>query len=282
MTEIEKAARIALEALRHGVSQLNGIGIPMEADPLHTAIAALTQALATAEPEVMQDGGPPCKRDPRAPHGFLRDTSHAAGRYVCECEFWEPPATPERKLVATPDHNGALVPASPADMQVYDKIAAGYWTERKVEPVAYREKITGRLCAPEDTHRRKFPMCYEPLYTSPQVSEDTARLQALEEAVAYEKAQAETYFKLYNAACETAQRRLQELVRLESSASTSPQVPEDTARLDWIERQYLEDLSIRLVMDAPNDGQYYVCGDSGTPGYGKTLREAIDAARKKS
>lgn len=147
MTELEKAARIALEALRHGVSQLNGIGIPMEADPLHTAIAALTQALATTErkgepfpgyvnlagtlrriqrstylsrddqialshaadtlaalplpterkgePEVMQDGGPPCKRDPRAPHGFLRNASHSAGRYVCECEFWEPPATPE-------------------------------------------------------------------------------------------------------------------------------------------------------------------------------------------
>lgn len=31
------------------------------------------------------------------------------------------------------------------------------------EVVAYREKLTGRLCEPEDTHRRKFPMCYEPL-----------------------------------------------------------------------------------------------------------------------
>jgi len=51
MNELEKATmRMALEALRHGVSQLNGIGIPMEADPLHTAIAALTQALATTEP----------------------------------------------------------------------------------------------------------------------------------------------------------------------------------------------------------------------------------------
>lgn len=35
------------------------------------------------------------------------------------------------------------------------------------EPVAYREKLTGRLCEPEDTHRRKFPMCYEPLFTHP-------------------------------------------------------------------------------------------------------------------
>lgn len=33
---------------------------------------------------------PSCKDDPRAPHGFLRDTSHILDRYVCECELWEP------------------------------------------------------------------------------------------------------------------------------------------------------------------------------------------------
>jgi hypothetical protein len=32
----------------------------------------------------------PCKDHPDAPHGFMRDASHSAGRYVCECEFWEP------------------------------------------------------------------------------------------------------------------------------------------------------------------------------------------------
>jgi hypothetical protein len=31
-----------------------------------------------------------CKEHPDAPHGFMRDASHSAGRYVCECEFWEP------------------------------------------------------------------------------------------------------------------------------------------------------------------------------------------------
>lgn len=31
-----------------------------------------------------------CKTDPRAPHGFLRGASHSEGRYVCECEYWEP------------------------------------------------------------------------------------------------------------------------------------------------------------------------------------------------
>ena len=32
-----------------------------------------------------------CKTDPRAPHGFLRNASHCEDRYVCECEYWEPP-----------------------------------------------------------------------------------------------------------------------------------------------------------------------------------------------
>ena len=31
-----------------------------------------------------------CNPHPDAPHGFLRDASHNEGRYVCECEFWEP------------------------------------------------------------------------------------------------------------------------------------------------------------------------------------------------
>ena len=33
----------------------------------------------------------PCKTHPDAPHGFLRNASHNAGRYVCECEHWEEP-----------------------------------------------------------------------------------------------------------------------------------------------------------------------------------------------
>jgi hypothetical protein len=36
----------------------------------------------------------PCKDHPLAPHGFLRSASHNAGRYVCECEFWDEPSDP--------------------------------------------------------------------------------------------------------------------------------------------------------------------------------------------
>jgi hypothetical protein len=32
-----------------------------------------------------------CKAHPDAPHGFDRSASHSLGRYVCECEGWEPP-----------------------------------------------------------------------------------------------------------------------------------------------------------------------------------------------
>lgn len=31
---------------------------------------------------------PECNTHPKAPHGFCRNASHSAGRYVCECEGW--------------------------------------------------------------------------------------------------------------------------------------------------------------------------------------------------
>jgi hypothetical protein len=35
-----------------------------------------------------------CKDHPDAPHGFDRNASHNADRYVCECESWEPKQEP--------------------------------------------------------------------------------------------------------------------------------------------------------------------------------------------
>jgi len=53
------------------------------------AITALREALAEqAEQE------PSCNQHPDAPHGFARNASHNAGRYVCECEGWEPEQEP--------------------------------------------------------------------------------------------------------------------------------------------------------------------------------------------
>jgi len=31
-----------------------------------------------------------CSTHPDAPHGFNRNSSHTAGRYVCDCEGWVP------------------------------------------------------------------------------------------------------------------------------------------------------------------------------------------------
>lgn len=33
----------------------------------------------------------PCRTEKDAPHGFDRSSSHAMGRYVCECELWSGP-----------------------------------------------------------------------------------------------------------------------------------------------------------------------------------------------
>ena len=53
----------------------------------------------------------------------------------------------------------------------------------------------------------------------------------------------------------------------------------DAERLDWIAQQELEDLFLSFLVDHANhDGRYCVCGDSCKPGYGPTLRAAIDAA----
>jgi hypothetical protein len=31
-----------------------------------------------------------CNPHSKAPHGFMREASHQAARYVCECESWDP------------------------------------------------------------------------------------------------------------------------------------------------------------------------------------------------
>ena len=38
----------------------------------------------------MEATEPKCNPHPDAPHGFNRNASHNADRYVCDCEGWEP------------------------------------------------------------------------------------------------------------------------------------------------------------------------------------------------
>ena len=63
---------------------------------LQTAIEKGTKAWAdvpdaTKWVEELRGNTPDCKTHPDAPHGFDRNASHSADRYVCECEGWEPP-----------------------------------------------------------------------------------------------------------------------------------------------------------------------------------------------
>ena len=58
-----------------------------------------------------------CNPHPDAPHGFMRDASHSAGRYVCECESWEPPKENQKPVAyVTGFHKGHCViqPTDPA------------------------------------------------------------------------------------------------------------------------------------------------------------------------
>ena len=51
--------------------------------------------------EELRGNTPDCKTHPDAPHGFDRNASHSADRYVCECEGWEPP---KREWVGLTDY----------------------------------------------------------------------------------------------------------------------------------------------------------------------------------
>lgn len=46
-----------------------------------------------------------CNPHPDAPHGFCRNASHSADRYVCECESWTPPDEIQacKEALAQPD-----------------------------------------------------------------------------------------------------------------------------------------------------------------------------------
>jgi hypothetical protein len=74
--------------------------------------------------ETRDDGsGIRCNEHPDAPHGFMRDASHSAGRYVCECESWEPP---KREWVGLTD-------AEIHDMNGYEEDRRMYRFARAIE-----------------------------------------------------------------------------------------------------------------------------------------------------
>ena len=59
-----------------------------------------------------------CNEHPDAPHGFLRDASHNEGRYVCECEFWEPPEEKQKPVGYVSGFYGGYCVIQPTDPAV--------------------------------------------------------------------------------------------------------------------------------------------------------------------
>lgn len=91
LSDLRKAAEMALETLE----TTWGDGSEGALKQWEETIQALRQTLA--QPDLARVGEvgvwgetPPCKTHPDAPHGFDRNASHSADRYVCECESWEP------------------------------------------------------------------------------------------------------------------------------------------------------------------------------------------------
>lgn len=52
-----------------------------------------------------------CKTHPDAPHSFNRNASLSEDRYVCDCEYWEPPTMNEINFTAKESTRFAAPPA---------------------------------------------------------------------------------------------------------------------------------------------------------------------------
>lgn len=138
MTDRE-AMRLALDALENHTA----IKHPQQMHYRDTAIEALRQALEQPE----------CNPHPDAPHGFNRDASHGLGRYVCDCEGWEPP-TVSQELQAMPEKT--------------DDVAQE--TQPEQEPVAWMYSVKGKT----QIDFKRYPddelvdnCIVTPLYTTP-------------------------------------------------------------------------------------------------------------------
>ena len=138
MNDLRKAAEMALGALDSDNPDIQlraaiALRQALEDRPLVKTYCGGKPNYCTPEetPEVTPEvtgevtGEVQCKTHPDAPHGFDRNASHAADRYVCECESWEPvdavnmsqervdeTAKSEHEPVAWADKVGAVIPHS--------------------------------------------------------------------------------------------------------------------------------------------------------------------------
>ena len=152
MTPIPTELRELLE--RHILSIETHLAITLEG-ALGDSTAEL-RALLAAPPQASYKV--PCKTNPDAPHGFCRNSSHTAGRYVCECEHWEEPQASaaqsapagERETIrAVFLRNGFTIKEGQTDLKPYVyaaaeellSIARASWQRTQSAPVSQAERL---------------------------------------------------------------------------------------------------------------------------------------------
>ncbi len=76
------------------VRSMNGVtyGYLDVMQPVGTKLYLHPAPLITKPDSLPDRGNTTCNPHPDAPHGFSRNASHSAGRYVCDCEGWMPDA----------------------------------------------------------------------------------------------------------------------------------------------------------------------------------------------
>jgi len=77
---------ILLKEMRYIASISTG-QVKRVAEAALSTVSALNAPPVT-KPDSLPDSPPSCNPHPDAPHGFDRNASHSAGRYVCDCEGW--------------------------------------------------------------------------------------------------------------------------------------------------------------------------------------------------
>ena len=82
------------EALKMAIEQLWACSMLMNLDHSDYLYEDVIQALDACKEALDTEQVRECSNHPDAPHGFCRDASHTADRYVCECEGWQPAQEP--------------------------------------------------------------------------------------------------------------------------------------------------------------------------------------------
>ena len=89
--EMAQAVEPAVSGATDGLSQDYNKGLGRWfADRLGARQQLRDDAHKAQQVAVPAVGNTACNPHPDAPHGFNRNASHSAGRYVCDCEGWTP------------------------------------------------------------------------------------------------------------------------------------------------------------------------------------------------